>query len=78
MYKIFMLLFATTMMLYATCSFTMVDLKKDVYQKECIDKKILSNKHCSKLQSYIKKCGVVVTEFNLKVHPDGQVKVIKK
>ena len=63
---------------YANCSFTLVDLKKETYQKNCIDKKTLSNKQCSDLQFYIKKCGVAVTTFDVHVNPSGEISVNKR
>jgi len=73
MHKLYILLFTVTTILNATCSFTTVDQYKVTYQKECIDKKILSEKECSYLQFYIKKCGVVITTFDVQVKPSGQV-----
>lgn len=75
MHKFHILLFAVTTILNATCSFTAVDLKKATYQKECLDNKTLSDKYCNDLQLYIKKCGVVVTTFDVQVKPSGKVTV---
>lgn len=73
MNQIYILLLVITSSLHATCSFTTVDQYKATYQKECIDKKVLSDKQCSDLQFYIKKCGVVVTTFDVQVKPSGEV-----
>lgn len=78
MHKLYIALLLTTFLLQATCSFTTVDQYKVTYQKECIDKQTISKKHCSDLQTYIKKCGVVVTTFDVQVKPSGKVVVDTK
>ena len=78
MHKLYILLFLLTSIVYSECSFTRVDLNKATYQKECLENKTLSDKYCNDLQFYIKKCGVVVTTFDVEVKPSGKVIVDTK
>ena len=78
MHKLYILLFTSTLILHATCSFTGVDLKKDIYQRECVDTKNISDKRCADLQSYIKRCGVAVLTLDVEIKPSGKVVVDTK
>jgi hypothetical protein len=56
----------------------LVDLKQETYQKGCLDKKIMSDKQCSELDSYIKRCGTVRTTFDMQVTTSGNVVIDTK
>ena len=78
MNKLYILLFSITSIVYSECSFTMMDEYKARYKEKCLDNKILSDKRCSYLGSYIKRCGVAVLTLGMKIMPSGEVVIDTK
>ncbi len=73
MNKLYILLFSITSIVYSECSFTMMDEYKARYKEKCLDNKILSDKRCSYLGSYIKRCGVAVLTLDVQIMPSGEI-----
>ena len=76
MHKLYILLFSITSIVYSECSFTMIDEYKAEYKEKCLDNKILSDKRCSYLGSYIKRCGVAVLALDIQIKPSGKVVIV--
>ena len=78
MNKLYILLFSITSIVHSECSFTMMDEYKARYKEKCLNNKILSDKRCSDLGSYIKRCGVAVLTLGVEIKPSGKVIVDTK